>query len=716
MGRLTASLALACLAVLASALTLAAPAHAAEFTKKALTFDVLTGPSGDVPCSIVADLYTPRGTTAANPAPAILATNGFGGSKNDYAKVAASYAKRGYVFLAYSGLGFGGSGCEIHLDDPDWDGRAGTQIVSFLGGTKAARDGTKIDYVTKDAPGDPRVGMIGPSYGGQIQFSIAGQDPRLDTLVPQITWNDLSYALLPNNTDFARGVTYTTPGVSKIDWPVLFTALGVQQGLAAGVTDPSHLKPPCPNFEERVCTSLVRSGSLGYPDADTLALLRHASVSSYMSNIRIPTFLVQGLSDTLFNMQEAIATYRSLRAQGTPVKMLWRSAGHSGGGLGTRENNNDDLEAAYESRMALEWFDWYLQGTGDPPLLDFTFLRDWALGAGGDAAPAVGQTPNFPASTDRTLYLSGTDKLVDARAGVQPGGARIASVPFAPTSTGNGARDVGANDAPGTFAAYATEPLAEDVDVVGVPKLTVKLDAPTFASSQQSPDPSTKLVVFAKLYDQAPDGSLALPRDQLSVARVGDVTKPVTIELPGISHRFAKGHRMRLVLTTQNVTSRNSNAPGPVTVAVDPASPSTLTIPRLGAQSGPTGSGPNGTTPFTPPAGDGPAQTPGAGRRAGVGRQAATLPSARRCVSRRNFRIRLRRPPAGDRIRSATVRVQGKRVRVSRRARRLRAPIDLRGLPRGTVRVSITVRTARGRTLRSARTYRTCVPKRRARR
>ena len=31
--------------------------------------------------------------------------------------------------LAYTGLGFGDSGCKITLDDPDYDGKAGKQLV-----------------------------------------------------------------------------------------------------------------------------------------------------------------------------------------------------------------------------------------------------------------------------------------------------------------------------------------------------------------------------------------------------------------------------------------------------------------------------------------------------------------------------------------------------------------------------------------------------------
>src|SRR6266498_1044608 len=177
-------------------LTLAATAFAGVgYTVKTLHFDTVVGPDDNVHCDVVGDLYKPDGASAANPAPAILTTNGFGGSKDDQADAGKAFAKRGYVVLSYSGLGFGGSACKIYLDDRDYDGKAGSQLITFLGGGSAAKDGTRVDYVVHDAVGhdghshanDPRVGMVGGSYGGQIQFAVAGIDPRLDTIVPLIT-------------------------------------------------------------------------------------------------------------------------------------------------------------------------------------------------------------------------------------------------------------------------------------------------------------------------------------------------------------------------------------------------------------------------------------------------------------------------------------------------------------------------------------------------
>src|SRR4051794_37023022 len=85
-----------------------------------------------------------------------------------------------------------------------------------------------------------------------------------------------------------------------------------------------------------------------------------------------------------------------------------------------------------------------------------------------------------------------------------------------------------------------------------------------------------------------------------------------------------------------------------------------------------------------------------------------TLPPVRRtCRSRRSFTIRLREPRRG-RLRRAAVFVNGRRVRTVT-GRRLRARVDLRGLPRGRYRVRVVAVTTTGRRLVRTRAYRTCV-------
>jgi ABC-2 type transport system ATP-binding protein len=158
------------------ALALPAQAAAPAFTTIPLVFAVEVGPADDRrSCDVVGDLRVPQGVTATKPAPgAVLATNGFGGDKdgtgpNGNGAYGARFAEQGYVTLSYSGLGFGGSSCQIFVDDPAYDGQAGSQLVSFLGGAKgiATRDGQPFDIaglVRLDAkgsdgkahPNDPR--------------------------------------------------------------------------------------------------------------------------------------------------------------------------------------------------------------------------------------------------------------------------------------------------------------------------------------------------------------------------------------------------------------------------------------------------------------------------------------------------------------------------------------------------------------------------------
>ena len=88
-------------------------------------------------------------------------------------------------------------------------------------------------------------------------------------------------------------------------------------------------------------------------------------------------------------------------------------------------------------------------------------------------------------------------------------------------------------------------------------------------------------------------------------------------------------------------------------------------------------------------------------------------PIGYRCVSRRDFTIRLPAPRRGLRIRSGTIVYRGRRVRAVRRGGRFRARVNLRGLRKDRFTVRIRVRTSDGRRYTSLRRYRTCTPKRR---
>jgi len=571
---------------------------------RTLQFDVTVGPADDRrTCTVVADLYVPANASRRNPVPAILTTNGFGGSKDDQAGIGEAAAERGYVVLSYSGLGFGGSGCKIYVADPRYDGQAGRQLVDFLAGRKRANDGTKLEVVELDRPGDPRVGMIGESYGGQIQFAVMAVDQRLDALVPLITWNDLAYALAPNNTAFRTGVSSPAPGVFKRWWAGFFTGVGVRSGVEHAHEDPSRLEG-CPNFRQEVCQSLTRLGVLGYPDAETHAWTRQVSVASYIDKVTAPTLLMQGQADTLFNLQEAVATYRALERRGVPVRMIWQVFGHSGSGpTGEFDDSPAGFENSYLGRRALGWLDYWLKGERGASLgPKFAYFRDWAYRDPGEGSSpgahlaavtqAYGAAGGYPVGGIQPLYLSGDGSLVPSKHAVKPGSQSYASPPVLPTSyseTSAAQATLGDQpppaDAPGTFAAWTTAPLAHDVDTVGVPTVEVRLDSASAAAAQAG-DPAGRLVVFAKLYDVAPDGSESLRYRLVSPVRVPDVTRPVRIELPGVVHRWQQDHRIKLVLAGSDWAYTGNWAAHPVTVTTDPLKPAVLRLPVLGARVG----------------------------------------------------------------------------------------------------------------------------------
>ncbi|MFD8975423.1 CocE/NonD family hydrolase [Streptomyces sp. NPDC059593] len=576
-------------AALAAPLVLAAPASGAEAKTAAGAYTVtplrFTVEAAGRTCAVDADLYRPAGVDAAHPAPAVLATNGFGGSKSDGSTdaIGRAFAERGYVGLVYSGLGFGKSGCLISLDDPEIDGRAAARLVDFLAGVRTADDGTRADFVVRDGAGDPRVGMIGGSYGGAVQLAAASVDPRIDALVPLITWNDLAYSLAPNAADRA------TPGVFKWQWANGFYLMGEGQPLLSPSLDPSRINSlGCLHFVTNACDTVRLLNSGRYPAAETekmLAFARSVSPVSYLDRVKAPTLIVQGQSDSLFNLNEARATYDRLRQRGVDTRMIWQSWGHSGGQKpGELDLGQGNLETSYVGQRVLGWFDRHLRK--DPTAATgpaFAWYREGQSGYGTAArVPALSQK----------LYLSGDGKLVDNRTKVARGSRQYTNWLF-PTSHSEsslagmiGLPDPRPYDTAGTYLGWSSAPLAAPVDLVGAPKATLKVVSPRTERVQDSGDAADKLVLFTKLYDVAPDGTKTLVNRLVAPVRVPDVTRPFTVELPGIVHRYEAGHRLEFVIAASDSAYFGNRGVKPVIVTSAPEDTGTLELPLVAGRVG----------------------------------------------------------------------------------------------------------------------------------
>jgi hypothetical protein len=156
---------------------------------------------------------------------------------------------------------------------------------------------------------------------------------------------------------------------------------------------------------------------------------------------------------------------------------------------------------------------------------------------------------------------------------------------------------------------------------------------------------------------------------------------------------------------TPTATATPTATPTPVATAT----PSPVATPAPTATGSDVGSAAPPAPPSTP--GPGPAGADPTGEL--LGAQLFTLPPAsKKCVSRRKFAIRVRRP-TGTAYASLAVTVNGRtKVRLTGlKARKVKATVNLKGLPAGKVTIRITAVTTTGRKAVSTRTYTTCAAK-----
>ena len=561
------------------------------------TFDALVpvvdGPDGTHKAMVDTTLYVPSGN--ATPQPAILQTNGFGLSKSaaEIVSQATFLARHGYVVLAYTAQGFGkSSGC-VTLQSRTYDVKDAQQLITQVLGPRAD--------VLHDSHG-PVVGMVGGSYGGGIQANVAENDPRIHAIAPGRTWNTLQYSLDPNNrvvpgdpTGFSH--ERNTQGVFKFEWTSLFFASGnmnpasgagscPQDKAASG--DPTKVAGlACPGFFLEVCQTYGRISANGDATEQDKALLADSSATTQLDKLTVPTLLVQGQSDTLFNENDAVSTYLSLRQRGVPVQMIWNSGGHGGYdslpgecevyGSGTGGADFRGLDDCYLTLRTLHFLDHYLRGTPDPSP-GFTYFRDWIPYAGSGADDEqYGQAAQFPAGPATTYRLSGTSALTTGAA--TPGTATFLNPPggtpsaYTETSNFTGPQSsprvpLPPTEQPGQHVDFTTLPFGGDLVSVGVPSAHLLL---SHASAKD-------LIFFGKVYDVDAAGTATLIHRLIAPVRVpaAEVGQPVDLKLLGFAHRFAKGHSARLTLAATDATSYNAKVPDVITV---PSAGSTFTLP-----------------------------------------------------------------------------------------------------------------------------------------
>lgn len=224
----------------------------------------------------------------------------------------------GYNVVTWDPRGEWNSGGALELNSADFEGRDMSAIISWI---------ATQPEVLLDKPGDPRLGMVGVSYGGGIQLMTAANDKRVDAIVPAIAYNRLDTSVYKNGAFKTSSATPLT---------VILTLLG------------GRMNP-------RIAPATVYGDVTGELLPSDLALFQQSNAA--IGNITAPTLLIAGTVDTLFSLAESDATAQTLLANGVPTKVIWFCGGH-----GVCANDLFDLsDGALIEQRTLEWLDQYVK-------------------------------------------------------------------------------------------------------------------------------------------------------------------------------------------------------------------------------------------------------------------------------------------------------------------------------------------------------------------
>ena len=231
--------------------------------------------------------------------------------------------RAGYNVVTWDPRGEYNSGGVVQVDSPDFEARDVSAIISWVATQPEAQLDSEVGL-------DPRMGMVGASYGGGIQLVTAAIDHRVDAIVPTIAWHSLNSSLYKNEA-FKSSWAPSSPPLSP---------------------SPAHVR--IRGSSPRYYGDLT--GMLTQADQDLLAE-RGLGGPRLVNNITAPTLLIQGTVDTTFSLQEADDNAQELIANGVPTKVLWFCGGH-----GLCLNNLFDLrDGALIERRTLEWLDRYVR-------------------------------------------------------------------------------------------------------------------------------------------------------------------------------------------------------------------------------------------------------------------------------------------------------------------------------------------------------------------
>ncbi len=393
----------------------------------------------------------------------------------------------GFNVLTWDPRGFGHSSGAAEVDSPNDEGRDVSAMINWV----AQQPGVELERA-----GVPRVGMVGESYGGGIQFAAAEQDCRIDAIAPTIAWHSLGTSLDKNQTP-------------KAGWG----------NILASVSATAKLDPEIMASDHEMDTT-------GVIDARAVSFFESRGPAQFLSRVRVPTLILQGTVDDLFTLDEGIANYGALRRQGTTVSMAWFCGGHG-------VCLTDPGTAIEVGPLSLAWMQRYVAGvTSVHVLKGFAFV---------DQNGTSYAAPSYPLPPGAPIVASGSGSLT-LKAGGGSGPPTVAANAQAANAVDVVAYPV--TPGPAANALNITVPITRAAVVVGAPRLSM-----TYSGTVAPGTRPTR--VFAQLVDPATGIVL---NNQITPVPVTLDGRPhaLTIPLETVSYttRAGTSFELQLVATT----------------------------------------------------------------------------------------------------------------------------------------------------------------------
>ncbi|HZT31542.1 MAG TPA: CocE/NonD family hydrolase [Bryobacteraceae bacterium] len=426
-----------------------------------------------------------------------------------------------------------------------------------------------LNWIAEQSWSDGKVGMIGGSYLGIVQWKTAlGNNPHLKAIFPVVAGYD----------DYLDRF-YSTGGAMKLGQRLLWMsenlrAPGFQPDFSKFVL---HLPLRTADVAATGQTSEMLQTALNHPAYDSF--WQKISTRAQLDKIRVPVFQVGGWYDNF--VQSDLEAYAALRKRSGLHRILIGPWPHN---MSIRFAGVDfgPQSMVPVRRLQLQWFDQWLKGK-DTPLVSQPPVRIFVMGANrwreDRVWPPAGTRWKslYLESRGRANTLNGDGQLEESLPQrEQPD--RFVYDPQNPVPTLGGAvccnprvfpwgpMDQRAVEKRADVLVYTSSPLRRDLEVTGPVKLVL------YASTSARDTDFT-----AKLVDVFPDGQARNLTDGIlrlryrrslerpDLAKAGEICK-LEIDAGVTSNLFRKGHRIRLEVSSSNFPrfDRNPNTGRPI--------------------------------------------------------------------------------------------------------------------------------------------------------